>query len=815
MAKAGGKDFLIEKGEKLGLGIAAGLGLLLLALGIMGLGNRPQDPDRYQRELKTKADALTATMNQPTADILPVSADLARPATAEPVKFAANVAAYFDATTPPDGRRTAPLVLSLTEGQADMVTLKIPATDIQFLERNESGEVTKFKVGVVATKEKDKAEPGKFLADISKRFGKGMLRYRQNPGAGTAGGAGMLGGPPGGAGALGGPPPGAGGGGMFGAGGGMIGGPPPGGGGMLGGPPPGAGGGMIGGPPPGGGGFGGRGGGPPPGGPSFPGAPGGLGGVQDERLEVKYLFGSSDEEIDKEMAKVPGARLAITIQPQRMVVLQASFPYAAQLLNYARALRYKDVKELYAVPDDMPTFLGVDVQRRTYQMKGREREMIQDWTPVDPTTNSQFLRAVAIGYKEDSLDLKRVMLHEDHLLVMPLPHEIAGKYPETNPPNLPTIKQAISKSKLQDPKALAGPPPKSRYTGEGNPFKRGNENSAGMYGPGMGGTGSADGPSGPGMGNLFPPGLTGPPRGGKGGGETGPAVGGSTGYAPPDFVYVRAYDTDIRDGHVYEYRARAKLKNPNYGKKDYVSKASDAELEEMPPLEEHWYSFPQFVSVPQNGYQYVIDPPAKADPKVKELSPVPAPKEGQAVIQFHRWYDELYLDEKHKEPIGDWVLSNLLVTRGQYVGGKAFSPVPLWSSENNVFQLRTIPGDPKPAPPKGKEPAKEPRRGVVVEPARPKELLVVDVAGGKSRLKLPQSNPGDTRGVRSQETTDESATEILFMKADGTLELRNSSADKLDPSRKDREEAFRKWRDEGEKNTGLGGPAPGKGNNDF
>ena len=37
---------------------------------------------------------------------------------------------------------------------------------------------------------------------------------------------------------------------------------------------------------------------------------------------------------------------------------------------------------------------------------------------------------------------------------------------------------------------------------------------------------------------------------------------------------------------------RVKVKNPNYGKKDLVSKASDAENEELPPLEEHWFIFP-------------------------------------------------------------------------------------------------------------------------------------------------------------------------------------------------------------------------------
>ena len=39
-----GKNFLLEKGEKIGLGVAAGLGVLLIALGLMSLGDR-QDAD--------------------------------------------------------------------------------------------------------------------------------------------------------------------------------------------------------------------------------------------------------------------------------------------------------------------------------------------------------------------------------------------------------------------------------------------------------------------------------------------------------------------------------------------------------------------------------------------------------------------------------------------------------------------------------------------------------------------------------------------------------------------------------------------------
>jgi hypothetical protein len=334
--------------------------------------------------------------------------------------------------------------------------------------------------------------------------------------------------------------------------------------------------------------------------------------------------------------------------------------------------------------------------------------------------------------------------------------------------------------KKQDFKSPNLPPPKSKFQGDKNPFKRDTGFDTGLYNPGDG------------MAGLLPPGF-----GGKKGRSSDspdlPATG-PTSIEPPDHIYVRVYDADVKDGLIHEYRMRVKLKNPNYGKKDVVSKPSDADMEELPPLDEHWYVFPQKVSVPPGGYHFVVDP----TPPGKAAYPLPPLKDGQAVIQFQRWYEYLDINEKLREPVGDWVQSELLATRGQYVGGKptpgmtptqsanflAFSPLPFWSSIENAFVLREIPGE---KTPKGKEP----RRGALLEPVRPKALLTVEVSGGKVNPRIPP-NPGQAtnRGVR---TEDEAAAEVLFMYPDGTLELRTSAKDKADADRKDREEKFKKW----------------------
>ncbi|HKB02302.1 MAG TPA: hypothetical protein VKD90_08785, partial [Gemmataceae bacterium] len=404
---------------------------------------------------------------------------------------------------------------------------------------------------------------------------------------------------------------------------------------------------------------------------------------------------------------------------------------------------------------------------------GRDLDPLEDWQSIDLAGNSQDLRAVTLVYKEETPpDIQRVMLHEDHMLVMPLPQEMpgAGKYPEMK---LKTLKDAMEKQRKLDPKSQMAPPTKSKYGGGDNPFKKGSGPQAGMYN--LGGEGAFGGLAG-----MF----QGPGKG-KAGTET---VTGftPTSYQPPDYVFVRVYDTDIKDGLVYEYRIRVKVKNPNFQRKGEVSKASDADNEELPPQEDHWFVVPNKVSVPQGGYTYVTE---WTPPKDRESRPLPRPQEGQAVLEFQRWYEYLDLSGGLKEPVGDWVISDLLATRGMFVTGKAFAPLPFWSSVENRFILREIPGE-KVA--KGRDP----RRGALIEPVRPKAMLAVEVAGGKVKAKVPP-NPGE-RTNRGGLVEDDAATEVLFLLPDGSLEVKSSARDKADPDRKGREEHFKKWVDETE-----------------
>ncbi len=127
------------------------------------------------------------------------------------------------------------------------------------------------------------------------------------------------------------------------------------------------------------------------------------------------------------------------------------------------------------------------------------------------------------------------------------------------------------------------------------------------------------------------------------------------------------------------------------------------------------------VMFPPESFFYATEPPP-VDPKEKknlhELKP------GQGVLQFQRWMPFVKIGTSD-EPVGDWVVADVVVTRGQLVGGKQFVSLPLWSSQYNRYMLRET----AELKLKSKEPAK---RGVMMDPTSTlPTMLAVEVEGGK------------------------------------------------------------------------------------
>jgi hypothetical protein len=800
MAKSDGgiQKLLLDKGEKLGLGIAGVVGLLLLVLGVMQIIGRDQNPEVFANEVKQKGSSIQSQMASGNATIPEIDEALNQKISTAQVALNPTHSYLYDPNTRPDGKRIAPMVERLIEGQADFAVVKLAAYDIDF-DKKQMGLIT------ATNPKQDNQGSSKFMEEMRKKYKNLPKRGPGNPGMGGFPGSGM--GSPGGFGGSPGSGMGMPGSGMGSPGGG---GKVPGGGMGFGGSPgsgmgspggfggsPGSGMGMPGGGGmgmPGGGmgspgGFGGRGSGegfsPGTMGGEMPGS--GTGGVH---YGVQYIsIDGSDEEIEKLMK---GRALAMTILPQRMAVLQGSFPYARQVEQFRRALRIPKDQPMQA--DEYPMFNGIEVQRRST----RNGNLFEDWTKIDHMTQGQHISFVTLMDEPEDPNLSLVSLSEDNQLVMPLPLRVSGKYPEMN---LKTLKESIAKVEKSLGRNAKMPKQKSRFKGEQqNPFARRNSAAGGGF-FNSGGEGSGMGMGGftfPGSGNL------GSGRGGSPGSEDGSGVpsGTMTNYEPPENIYIRVFDNTIKEGLVYEYRIRVKLLNPNYGKKGLVSRASDAENLELPTSDDQWFDFTQKVSVPQVAYHYVVD---YTRPEKKSTVALPEPAEGQAIVQFHRWFSDFYPSPEYKEPVGDWILGDLLVNRGTYVTGKAHALIPFWSAINNAFEIRDMA--------EKKQKGKDARKGAEFSPVNPKLLFVVDVANNSKINERVLNGPGE-KNTRFA-TRDSAGTEVLFLLTDGSMELQSSAFDKSDTARKEREDHFKKWIKETEEHTGGFGGTPAQPKGDF
>jgi len=734
MAKMNFKDLLLEKGEKLGIYVAAGLMVLLIVFAAYSAIDA-DPPDATVKKFTDGAQKIDQAIKNPNPEIPVLPKWVQEKYKVELVDGRAYPTPYplFDPIQQPDNKRQNPRVLPVAEFQVDFVAPKFLAIDL-----TDDG-----KVGVLEFRSKGNQQApnleqwrqqfqGKQLKNVPK--GKSAAA-RPNLGTGFGSGAMM-------------PPSGE---------------MPPGGSGY--GPPGGSGYG-----PPGGSGFG------PPGSGSFPAGsalgppggamgegsgrmfgPGGMGGygsqfdTNAQRGEVRYVS------LDDEQA-FKNKNLALSIFPRRMVVIHAAFPYKEQLEEIRRALKLDSIAQVFQTDGATPLFKGVDIERRmVYANRASE------WQPLDYLQNYAPIYKRTVAEHPDAEDLNYVKMHFGHKLWMAYPEALQTTYPEVR---MKTITDTIQKQKDQS-KPPVQAKADNRLKGEGDVFAPiGSQNTgSNMFGnmeePGMGG----------GMMNL--PGWM------RGKGQrmttTGEETGGQVGQQEAiDYVLVRIFDADIRPGVKYQYRLRVKMENPNFKKKEQMSRPSDADKE---VLEGEWAEMQGTIGVPPESYLYVSEP--SGDKKAPQL------KEGQALLQVQRWVPQVQFD-RNREPFGDWFVADIPVTRGTYVTGKQLVTIPLWSSERLNFVMREL-------PPEKFAKSKEPRRGVLMDLSS-RDLLVVDIEGGKySRyFAKPGTKPVD----------DEAAYEVLLLNEnDGTMQVRNSATDKEDSARKEREERWKKWVDEVEKNT--------------
>jgi hypothetical protein len=794
MAKVNVKQVVIEKGERYAFFGAGGLMLLFMIIGLMEMSDSP-DTEKFVGEVDQNSQRIKSAMNSPDAKAPDLPSHVTKNVTFPSVRMSELTAFHFDPIAPPDTRRTNPTVKQVAEIEAKFMWAKIPALDIRDI--NGKPHIGVMFVKAAKTENIDKERQGQFIKDLDKRLNR-PKRSQPNFGMGM-GQFGIMGGP-------GGPGPGGFQGGMGERGGHAGFGP----GGPGSGPGPGG--------PGSGPGPGGPGAGPGPGGPGGPGSgmmggrfgiaggegggfdgraggfghmPGPMGGMGGSEIEIGERLGVEYIPLDPE--KIADKRLALTIYPQRMVIIHAAFPYKEQVKEFARALRFKDEAEIFDPRNDAaPIFKGFLIQRRVLYL---DQRVAADWHDLNYESHyRETIYPRSLGDHEDPWELSYVKLPVEADMVMPLPDlsGMKGTYPEIT---LESIQKTIQKGKdLNKPPAI--PKSLSKQKGEGSIFGN-NKLSQEAFGTNQ--------PTSPEM--------TLPKGGRKGTGMSPEGMGMGTNPATvavaelPDAVLMRLIDNDIIPGRLYQYRMKVLMQNPNWAgpqddkgnwtvkdKFELVSHRQDAKRmllgaseedaraieqrffgdikDEKARLEEvrwntdkkdaatPWQEMKGFVRVPQEDFFFAIDPsvpmPDPNDPKKTvgvKLEP------GQGLLQVQRWLPTANI-KGYREPVADWVVADVVARRGYYLGGEQFVNLPIWSSEFNRYVLRKVPAD-KDAK------HKEGRRGVVMDPTKPgPRYAVVDIEGGTIRKRF------------TRQIDDESATEILLVDEDGRLYVRSSARDR-------------------------------------
>ncbi|MFO0851928.1 MAG: hypothetical protein U0871_25685 [Gemmataceae bacterium] len=785
------QELLLRKGDKIALGVGGGLAAIFLVLGLVAVVGA-DSPSSTVKQFEDQAKRVRNGVNAPGGDAPPLPDWVGKVQDFKkipPAEFAFS-GRPFEPTTQPDMLAENPKVMPITTAQTNVLRVPMLALDVR-----DSADGSTRMIGVLAQKatttknnqelQKSQVEALRKLLDpkykpAEKKSNRVSPTPQPQPGAG-GGFPGGMGGPgggvmPGGRGGMGGP-------------GGMMGGP----GGMMGG-----GGGMM---------------------------PGGMGGMMGAERDDRTVVYKSPAEVAKS-----GDQMAMSVYPLRAVMVNATFPLRDQMEEIQRALRIKPIRDrsgkntLENVPN--PEFDGFDVERRV-AAPGEDITKAQ-WAEFDHLT--EYHNKIAMRrweyINEAGGDLSRFLRPEEKLVApLPLLADGLGGYPmltQLKPlvDEIERMKQAgiqpippsewdnrFKKSAGENPYA-----PSAGFSG-GQPGGAGGGMMPGMgaggygnqagYGGGYGGArGNPGGAGGP-MGGMMPrpggPGGMTPGRGGPGGDEMPGGPGGLMGGGTMsgsgrtgtdvDNLLVRFFDPDIRPGYSYQYKIRIRMKNPNYGQKDKVGRPADATVEVLtgPPQE----TVP--VTVPTESYlyayqpaQYVEEAKQLVDDNGKEftlrrlLEQEEVESGKRAVVQIQRWAEQLNLGSGKAEPIGTWVVAEIPVAPGEYIGRRQLIELPLWSAGAESYVLRELSGGVKV---KGLKDDRHQPKGWPVnfrDPVNPS--ILVDFDGGRVNAK-----------VGEKPIKDDSAAELLILQADGKLVVHNSAVDMADPERTERTQTWDDW----------------------
>jgi hypothetical protein len=537
--------------------------------------------------------------------------------------------------------------------------------------------------------------------------------------------------------------------------------------------------------------------------------------AESREIQVDYLLApclAYDVDFVSKKIRVAGTQPVKYLDPQRLAVVTATFPYQEQLKLYMDALQYTKKEELLR-DKAMPHFLGLNVWR----------------SEVVPGSKEEFPNLVHLYvYNQDT---KKLVVHpplDKFLRRMVIDSNNPAELAASLAPNMVTPLPYLASDTPDVPAKY----PKLHLTGfeqtEGTDEDggKGKTPTPAMQ-PGFGNKGTGDKGAGTGMGayvfwkqlqdqelvarlngkyNAFNP--FGRLEGKEGKEVARPTVPNlvspqnpqkqkETEKEEPATVPVgipaddkaaelprllaRFIDIDLEVGKTYHYHIQVRMANPNYGNtKDVISQ----ELASTPALASAQGTTTPSFKVPGEIHYYACDQawlnammklPLKsgkvrggADSVITHASDVNAP------VQIHRWIKDFKTQET-THFVGDWAIAErALVRRGDPLGHTLLVEVPEWNVRQGKFTMAMSTPGPKQKP--------IPFVAVNFMPDETPAPLLVDFQGGTHDKYRPQKT------ATSLGTVDHAATELLILDESGKLLLRNSNDDSTDAERRKRYE---------------------------
>ncbi|MCS7045206.1 MAG: hypothetical protein NZO58_02500 [Gemmataceae bacterium] len=263
---------------------------------------------------------------------------------------------------------------------------------------------------------------------------------------------------------------------------------------------------------------------------------------------------------------------------------------------------------------------------------------------------------------------------------------------------------------------------------------------------------------------------------------------------------IRFFDPDVQPGKTYRYAYRVRFANPNYNKKSEVAFQALADQKELTdwkdPASKGWTITPEF-SIPTDFAWYAVD--VTPDPKIKggaDAFPPPSTARPETTpVQVHQWLDSVTDDGGTVYHIGDWAIAErLYVRRGDLLGRYGIMvEVPQWKDTLQMFEIALSSQVAKSRPKAGQPKDALISSGIPVNLMSSPPTIVVDFEGGKKAGYVLEKRDGSRENL----VADQCAVDILVLGPDGKLLARSSrtDSDENTPGGAERLTQFNAWRE--------------------